>query len=652
MVVWPVRWFAVQTARHHSAQPGEMLSVGGGEVASAISNKLAAAAAACDATPALGFVVSTVGISLAGCVLSLAVACRARTFGLRLTACFALSVLIGLPVWLLPSEWCTSQALLEEFSYLSSMLWAVICLLHVYLVVNTGLRVAWRFEVFCHAVGWGVPLLSTAWLWRTGTIGMGELGVCWIGEQHVVARVLFFFAPLGLCAGALLVLLGFVSFKMTRGEAAQPAALCAARRCKLAELLAFVLAFLLLNVPHVALQLSPRLRRDLPCDAQPATHSWAVLAELSTLLYGLLPPVLLLTQGPVTKPLRVLLRARAAARAAGAQKRAQGATVPRGESDAATNLLHSEAPRSDHGTFAARGGETDISAQASNPACASAAGAAGAGAAAGAAGAGAAAGAGPLPGSPAAAALRVWTGTWNLGNRAPPARMDGWLPAPSDGFDVVVVAAQECGYAGDRGGADWFERVRAHLGPAYAILGEHSLRHIRMVVAVRGTLAPSTRLARLEAHGAGLLRLYGNKGAVGCTLWVGPTSLCFVGAHLAAHAHHLARRHEDLRQLLAGLRLGVGTADLQAEVHHLFLLGDLNYRLQRHPTLEGALPKKDSAHHAEVLAGIERREWPSLLQSDQLRAAVRAGFLNGFAEGPPLFAPTFKLVVGRSLPRP
>ena len=250
----------------------------------------------CVVTPALGFVVSTVGISLAGCVIALVVSCRARTFGLRLTACFALSVLVGLPVWLLPSEWCTSQALLEEFSYLSSMLWAVICLFHVYLVVNTGLRVAWRFEVFAHAVGWGVPLLSTAWLWKTGTIGMGELGVCWIGEQHVAARVLFFFAPLGLCAGTLLALLGFVSFKMTHGEAAQPAALCAARRRKLVELLAFVLAFLLLNVPHVALQLSPQLRRDLPCDAQPATHSWAVLAELSALLYGLLPPVLLVQQ--------------------------------------------------------------------------------------------------------------------------------------------------------------------------------------------------------------------------------------------------------------------------------------------------------------------------------------------------------------------
>jgi len=257
--------------------------------------------------------------------------------------------------------------------------------------------------------------------------------------------------------------------------------------------------------------------------------------------------------------------------------------------------------------------------------------------------------AGPLPASPATTALRIWVGTWNLGNHAPPARMDGWLPDPSEGFDVVVVSAQECGYKGDRAGADWYEHLRAHLGPAYVVLGQRSMRHIRMLVSVRAALAPCARLARLEAHGAGLLRLYGNKGAVGCTLWLGPTSLCFVGAHLAAHAHHLARRHEDLRQLLAGLQLGVGTADLQAEVHHLFLLGDLNYRLQRNPSFEGPLPKKDDAHHAEVLGKVERREWPSLLQSDQLRAAVRAGFLHGFAEGPPLFAPTFKLVVGSRL---
>ena len=52
-------------------------------------------------------------------------------------------------------------------------------------------------------------------------------------------------------------------------------------------------------------------------------------------------------------------------------------------------------------------------------------------------------------------------------------------------------------------------------------------------------------------------------------------------SHLqAAHAPFLARRNQDLRQLLAGLQLGLGTPSLASEMHHLFLLGDLNYRLQ------------------------------------------------------------------------
>jgi hypothetical protein len=50
-----------------------------------------------------------------------------------------------------------------------------------------------------------------------------------------------------------------------------------------------------------------------------------------------------------------------------------------------------------------------------------------------------------------------------------------------------------------------------------------------------------------------------------------------------------------------------------------------------------------------VVERVARREWPALLQHDQLRAAVQAGFLHGFAEGPPLFAPTFKLKVGARL---
>ena len=135
-----------------------------------------------------------------------------------------------------------------------------------------------------------------------------------------------------------------------------------------------------------------------------------------------------------------MLRARAAARAAAVQKRSHGAAETHGAADTETNLLRAEAPRSDHGTFAPRRGEIGISQPTYTPGCAEAAGMGVAGIGAEAAGVGVAAG--PLPASPATTALRIWVGTWNLGNHAPPARMDGWLPDPSEGFDVVVVSAQ------------------------------------------------------------------------------------------------------------------------------------------------------------------------------------------------------------------
>ena len=80
---------------------------------------------------------------------------------------------------------------------------------------------------------------------------------------------------------------------------------------------------------------------------------------------------------------------------------------------------------------------------------------------------------------------------------------------------MVVVSAQECDYA--HAATAWFAALRKHLGPGYAVLGARSMRHIRLLVAVRAELAPCARLARLKAHGAGLLHLYGNKGAVGAT---------------------------------------------------------------------------------------------------------------------------------------
>ena len=110
--------------------------------------------------------------------------------------------------------------------------------------------------------------------------------------------------------------------------------------------------------------------------------------------------------------------------------------------------------------------------------------------------------------------LRIWTGTWNVGN-TPPGELGDWIPACGGEYDgeddVIAVATQECEYKGAASG--WFEAVRALLGPGYAVIAEKSLLGLRLLVAVRTELAPHVTNVRVAAHGTGLMHLFGNKGA-------------------------------------------------------------------------------------------------------------------------------------------
>ena len=146
----------------------------------------------------------------------------------------------------------------------------------------------------------------------------------------------------------------------------------------------------------MALQLAPPLDHFQPCSAQPATHFWSVAAEVGMLLHGLLPLLLLLSQGPLRK-----LTGRAAAAARGAPPprapRASPADPEQG------GLLPPEAPRSDAAAF-----------DAAPPAPL-----------------GAVDGAPPAaPSARATTPLRIWVGSWNLGNAKPGASLEAWLPPP------------------------------------------------------------------------------------------------------------------------------------------------------------------------------------------------------------------------------
>ena len=84
-------------------------------------------------------------LSLAGCIIvifTFRINPALQTFPTKLNTFFAAAVMVGLPPSLVLREsWpavCEAQALLEQFSSLSSSLWATACLLNTFLVVCAG----------------------------------------------------------------------------------------------------------------------------------------------------------------------------------------------------------------------------------------------------------------------------------------------------------------------------------------------------------------------------------------------------------------------------------------------------------------------------------------------------------------------------------
>ena len=276
--------------------------------------------------------------------------------------------------------------------------------------------------------------------------------------------------------------------------------------------------------------------------------------------------------------------------------------------------------------------------------------------------------------------LKIWTGTWNVATRSPTApasaagsaslrraRANGGGGGGGGGaqYDVVAVGVQECSYKGDQGGAAWFAEVEDALGGEYTIVAKHSMSKggsIRLLVAVRSSLAGAVSDVSVAAHGTGILSMLANKGAVGVSLSLCGVRFCFISCHLAAHMPEVARRNQDLRQLVCGLnlQLNLGLPDQPRPAvpllhHHTFLLGDLNYRLQvtgRHchhhqhhhhhsrqpPPHRLHLPRLQPPGAAKLTKSVKGREqlafydsvvgwarggqWDRLLEHDQLLSAT------------------------------
>mmetsp|Transcript_7990 Transcript_7990/g.18560 ORF Transcript_7990/g.18560 Transcript_7990/m.18560 type:complete len:543 (-) Transcript_7990:266-1894(-) len=230
--------------------------------------------------------------------------------------------------------------------------------------------------------------------------------------------------------------------------------------------------------------------------------------------------------------------------------------------------------------------------------------------------------------------LKVFAGTWNLGNASPPDDLEEWL---RPGCDVYLIGVQECHYAPrpwhNNCLADWCETVEQNL-PGLVKVCQHDMGHCQILCLVKEKVSRSIHSVAASHEETGLGGFLANKGGLALSFWIGDTSLCFVCSHLAAHQSNIDRRNSDTAHIIEGICL---TKDqlrpLTHQFTHVFWVGDLNYRIDLEREACEAL--------------IHANAWDQLREHDQLLKVQREekAFWT-FKEGPLNFAPTYQHIPG------
>jgi hypothetical protein len=276
--------------------------------------------------------------------------------------------------------------------------------------------------------------------------------------------------------------------------------------------------------------------------------------------------------------------------------------------------------------------------------------------------------------------------TWNVGNAMPAEEdMDQLLiPEYEEAPDIVVLGVQECRYTTkSNGGKRESETSKGRgnsglgsKGPRRSIHSNHfldlclaslsklwgveassanvvatiSLMEMRLYIFCKQSLKKEVHDVEKGMEATGIAHVIGNKGGLAIKIEIFGKSLCFLSCHLAAHLKHLDDRVSNLHEIFHQLRLGVKKLELTHQFDHMFLIGDLNFRVD----LSTYDPEKygfiDHAHHVNAVKElVANSDWDALMSCDQLKQIQRqrvpptACELHGFQEGVYDFAPTFKV---------
>jgi hypothetical protein len=188
--------------------------------------------------------------------------------------------------------------------------------------------------------------------------------------------------------------------------------------------------------------------------------------------------------------------------------------------------------------------------------------------------------------------------------------------------------------------------IRQILGDDYTIIAEEQRGQMRQSIWALKDVVPGIRNIKVTGVNTGVGNVLANKGGIVTSMVFHDTRLTFLSAHLAAHEgdKFYQARCSNMSDILKNAKTCElnykHNIDLAISTHHMFVLGDLNYRI--------AFDDDENATHEEkyekAMTLIEAKDWKTLYSFDELQKGVENGhLLVDFKTLPCHFSPTFKV---------
>ncbi|XP_042479902.1 type IV inositol polyphosphate 5-phosphatase 9-like [Macadamia integrifolia] len=256
---------------------------------------------------------------------------------------------------------------------------------------------------------------------------------------------------------------------------------------------------------------------------------------------------------------------------------------------------------------------------------------------------------------------KLFASTWNVGGAAPPENLnlEYLLDTQKNPCDIYVLGFQEIvtlsagnvlGSENSRNSMKWNSLIREALNKEvptsdntkepdvpsdFQCIISKQMVGIFISVWIRSDTREYIRNPNVSCVGCGIMGCLGNKGSVSVRFSFHETSFCFVCCHLASGEKEGDEKHRNSNatEILSRTKFPRGPSlDLPRTIldhNRIILLGDLNYRI--------SLPE------AMTQSFVEKGDWNSLLENDQLRQELMEGqVFEGWHEGVIQFAPTYK----------